>query len=802
MKQDIILALRSLIKDLSFLAVSCLSLGIGFGLNITIAAAAIHLLLQPLPFNASRIVTIWESNLHQKLPQVTLSPANFFDFRTGSHSVTDLLCFTHHSPVMQLNGRQEEVSAAFVSSPLSTITNIKPMLGREFGAADFSAAGGRVVILSYTCWKDWFSGASNTLGRLITIDQKPYTVVGIMPPEFTFPYPLVATPVKVWIPSETSPVGATRRFHGYYVLGRLGPHVTLRSAQTEAHSIATRLQRLYPFTNKDWSFSVIPLRKQVIRDSSRLLALLISAAVVLLCIALMNVSIIWLSRQLANIRRLSIQFAVGASRGQVLRGLLIENIAFSFVGALIGVLMSRSAAPALSRIAIHYSLIGNTRVLYPTPILVIAAIAASIVFGVASGIVPALFVVRSALRTPLPGSSQLAIQRPGFLTVHEALAALQVFLSVMLLASATFLVQNYRGLLKSEFGRRANRVVVANIRPPVVNYIDPVQRVTFYSSVLERIERLPGVVSCAAVSALSLPEGGQLAVSSSANDNNERIKHADLFVITPGYFRTVGARITTGRGISELDRSSAAPIVIINETLRQQMGTAGGLGKQILIHNLGAAPFTIVGVVADIDHFSLVRRHTPELYVSFYQKPLVQMWLLVNTSKDDPSSVWRELRHTVSGLDMAATVTGLSTFDQMQEQELGVPHLQALLVGGIGFLAFPLTVLGVWGVIAYHSARRTREVAVRLAVGAAFSDVLSLFFKQALIIVATGLVPGVCASFFIARALRSVVSVPVSTSLPAATIVVLISACIITLASCYPALRVTRVNPSVVLKDS
>jgi putative ABC transport system permease protein len=793
---------RALRRAPGFVAVAALSLGFGFGLNTALFSAMVHVLLTPLPFpSPERLVTVWETNERQAIPQVTLSPANFFDVKDSARSFSELGFFSNFRPALRNRDREEEIPAVFVSSDWNALTGARPALGRGFGPEDFAPAAPRVVLLSDGCWRRWFDGDERIVGRAISLDGQAYTAVGVMPPGFVFPYPLVPDPAEAWIPSIDERAGAARKFHGYYVVGRLQPRVRLEAASRELAAIADRLRRQYPATNKNWSFSLVPLQAQLAHDYRRLLFLLGGASCLVLVVACANVNLMWLARILARRREIAVRLALGASAWRIVRELLTESVAVALLGGLLGVAAGAAGQRAIGRFAALHNFVPSSDAFRVDPAAVAGALLIAMIVGVLSGVLPAMHAVRTAARNPgdrLPRHGP----KPSYIFGSRGtLSIVQLSLSTALLIAAGVLLESYWRLLHSDFGRRSADIIVARVRPPNARFRDPVQRIAFYSSLLDRVHGLPAAYSGAAISSLALPEGAQLHFKpEQARQADQADELADFYIATPGYFQTIGAVIVRGRDFSAGDARGRAPVVVINQSLARRYWPAeDAIGKRVVVQNMGQEPYTIVGVIKDVDHFNLARVHQPELYFSFFARPLVQMWLVVNAGANG-GELFRALQREAWSLDREAAVTSFSSFERMQEKSLSRPQLQTLLVSCLALLALGLSILGVYGVVSYYSAQHVREIAIRLALGATARQVIGLFLSNTVMIVGVSLACGIAISIALDRLLQSFLfgfgAPPISTI---AAVSVLLSA--VALAATYiPARRSSRLDPAAVLK--
>jgi putative ABC transport system permease protein len=794
--------LRNLLRTPLFLIVACLSLGAGFGLNAAVYAALQNIVLRPLPFaEPDRLMTVWEANPSAGIPQISVSLGNFADLQRA-RSFDTLTAFFPRSTVLTTEDRQEEIQGVAVSSGIEPITGTHPQFGRDFLSSDFAADAAPVVILSHNLWQNWMQQRRDIVGRSIDIDRQLYTVVGVMPPGFSFPYPVVQSPVQAWFPSRFSSAGAPRKFHGAYVIGKLAAGASSTSAAAELQAIGQRLASSFPATNRNWSFQIVPLHELIVQDSRRLLLLLLLTSMLILVIASTNNSIMWLSRHLLEFRPLALRIALGASRGVLIRSLVLESVVLAAIGAALGLAFNGLGEPVLMQFCMTRGWITDPGTFSMNSSVLIATLGLSLLIGALSGIVPAWISVRTASRQSITQTDHLLFGRDRSFRVHGTLACLEIALATMSLLIAATLLIEYRTALANGFGRRTDQVIAAKIKPPDAKYAPPPQRLAFYAALLERVNGLPGVDSAALISGTSLSAGLTLRVSKPGLTDGDRSREeADLYIVTPGYFETVGARIAQGRDFTENDGSNAQPVVIISEILSRQLWQGNNpIGKQLILENSGGTPHTVIGVVHDIDHFAFSRRHVKDIYVPLRQRPWIQMWLLVN-SPARATNLFLDLQRTAWNLDRETSVTSFSTFRQLQEREISAPQARTILLAALTLLALVLTVLGVYGVIAYQGTQRAKEIALRLAMGATRIDVLLMFLKQSMLIAVFGVTIGICAAMGVTHLVKSMMLVSESIGIGTFVLTAMLVFVIVLGASVIPAARASWRDPAKVLKN-
>jgi len=799
---DLHYAVRNLGRYPAFVLAAVLSLAFGFGLNALLLSGAGRILTAPLPFAAAdRLVTVWESNLRQGLPEVTLSRGNFLDVRGSAKSFEMLTSYVIFRPVLRQEDVPEEIAAVLVTPNWLEMTGVHPLLGRGFTEEEYLPAAHPVVIISHRCWRTRFGGDKGIIGKSVELDRVLYQVVGVLPPGFDFPRPLIPELIDAWVPSRISPAEATRKFHGLYTVGRLRPGVTIEQANAELSDIGLRLRQMYPATNSGWTLFGVRLRDQVTRDSRRLLVLLGSVSILILLIATANVSIMWFARAIARRRDVSLRLALGASGWSAIRPLLIETVLLASAGALTGLLVVSTSTELIGTFAATNRLIYDPNLFRTTAATTSAIAFLALLTGLAAGAGPALYIVRRAATDPA-GQMQRTQIADGWFGAHSALAMLQIALSVTVLTGSGLLGINYWLLVHSDFGRRSSNVVVARIRPPIRAYADPSDRRRLYSSLVEGVRSLPGVYAAGLASALSLPEGGELHIhTEGVGAGAQKPQLADVYIVSPGFFPALGAVIDQGRDFGDADTEDRPPVIIVNSSLaRRYWPGENPIGKRVVIENMGKAPHTIVGVVQDIEHFNLTRTHQPEIYAPFLQRPYVQMWAIAATSTD-PAALFNAVQHLTWAIDRDVYVTNFGTFEELHASTISKPRLQTFAISAMGGIALLLTVLGVYAVVAYQSAQRLREFAIRTAMGASPLKLFACIMNKVGVLVTVGAFIGLVGALAASRLVRwFLFGASALTPLAMIGSVALVSLAIACGAS-VPAFKATRVPPMEVLKE-
>jgi predicted permease len=764
---SVLRAIRSLCGDIRFTLIALISLAVGFGLNSAIVWSAWTSLTRPLPFDRGQeLISIWESNSDQQIQEATVSAANFIDIQESSSSFESVAHAVVNRLPVRLQGEDEEFLSAQVSKDFARVLSVAPVLGRSLEESDFAPSAPRAVLLSYSSWQTRFGGRPEVLGRTITINSQPATVVGVMPRGVAFPFPLVSEPVDLWFPTMISAENSARRFHGLYVVGRLKGGVPLVQAQSELDVLAARLAQQYPNTNKGWRFLAIPLSTRVVRDSSRLLLILGIASSLLLLAAIANVTLLWLTRALTKSKDFGIRLAVGASRNSLLLDLLAETAVLSVLGGALGVALTFAFLAWLSRVASAFNIyLGDQPMLFDQR-LVIATLLGSVILGTTAAFLPARYVIRQAesqtqshLRSSRGSSAMYWTSGP--------LVLLQVAVSLTLLLGTCTLLQSFWRLVDAGANASRGKIASAQISLPVPRYAPPALRLRFSETILENLRRAPGIQAAALTSELSQADGGELRYSTDPNlTNPEAITLAKFYIVSEGYFETIGASLISGRTFRSEDLRQR-PVVIVNEALAGSSWPQGNpLDKKLWIQNMGTDPYLVVGVVRNINHFQASSTPRPTVYLSMHARPQTRFWIVAQTTGSDAALIPSLFRTYTREIDPEVPLTGAATFSDLGSRVLLRPKLQLLIVASSAVLALILTVLGIYGLVSFQISRECKEIAIRWAIGASSYQLGAAHLKRTGVLLLVGVGSGFAGGLALSRLMAKIVLDAIAMPLP------------------------------------
>jgi len=807
---DVRYALRLLLKTPTYTAVAVATLALGIGANAAIFSVIDGVMLRPLPYpEINRIVVINEQVRDGQ--RMSVSWPNFQDWK-AQNSVFESLGIYRGATLNLTGGDQpERLNGSMVSSDTLRTMGIEPMRGRAFSRAEDERGAPRVVIVSERLWRTRFGADPGLVGREITLNGESHTVVGIMPRAMRFPSRLT----DVWVPLGlvVDRLPTSRGTHpGLTAVGKTKPGVTFDQARAELETIAQRLADQYPQSNSNVTVSMIEYYELVVANIRPALTILMGAVGFVMLIACANLANLMLARAEGRQREIAIRSALGAGRGRVVRQLLTESILLAAAGGLLGALLAHwgvqafvasqpTSVPRIDLIAV------DVRVL-----TFVAAL--SILTGVLFGLAPALRAsspdLLVALKEGSRGTGSSARRLRGALIVAE------VALAIVLLVGAGLTIRSFSQLMAVEPGFNPEGVVTMRLTLPDAKYPDRARWTAFHQELVRRVVTLPGVEAAGINSAVPLEGGGSEApviVEGQPMPTHDRPAPTCLFQTTsPDYFRAMQIHVLSGRVFTDQDSESSLPVVVVDESLAERLFKGQeAVGKRIAFELQGghsddpsvARPLwrEVIGVVRHVKHYGLVNEPPfVQLYAPFRQLPTYMherrpaMALVVRTAIE-PDAIASALRREVAGIDRDIPVYGLQTMRAYVAQTTEQPRMNMMLLGLFGGLALMLAVVGIYGVLSYTVTERTREIGIRMALGATRSDVLRLIVGQGMALTLAGVVIGIAASLAIVRFLRTMLF-GVSPYDPAtfAAIAALLSA-VALVAAFVPGRRASNVNP-------
>ena len=800
MAGEVRVVLRRLRRSPGFTAAAVLTLALGIGANTALFTLADAAILRPLPYpGADRLLLLWEAQPGAGKARELVSGANFKDWRREARSLDGMAAWTTWGLVLTGAGEPEELRSVLVTPDAFRLLGATPALGRAFLPEEEITGRDRVAVLSHAFWSGRFGGDSGVVGRTLTLDGRPHTVVGVMPKGFRFPD---EGAVALWTPLALDAAEfrgrSERRFS---VIGRLAPGATLAAARAELALIGRRLAAAHPESNTGWSVAAVPAVEAVTSGGRSAVTLLLGTVALVLLLACANVAHLFLARTMDRERELSVRVALGGGPARLLRLLMLECAVVVALGALGGVALAIWAVPMVQ--ALDPGLLPawregsvDARVLGFTAGLLIP-----VVF--ACGMLPALHGLRLGASTARGGVRHTDGRERARL--RRGLIAAEVSLAAVLLATAGLHLRSLVRLQQVDPGFDATRVLAATVFLSGPRYDSDERQMRFFDGLLERLATQPGIAAAGAVTTLPMnPVGIDYDLPFSADGSpppaGAERREVDFRVVGGDYFAVLGIPVAPGRAFDATDHEDGAPVVLINRTLADRdFAGANPVGRQVWVGGrIGQA--TVVGVVGDVRHRGLGALPRPEIYVPFRQYPHGGMTVVVR-GPGDPADLARRVKDAVYALDPGQPISDLTTLPDLIQGSVAPQRFTLVLLGGFAVLALLLATLGVYGIVAYAVAGRTREIGVRLALGAAGREVRRAVVGPALRPALAGVVLGGAGAVLLGRAFAPDLY-QVSPHDPLTYLVVALVLIATAAAACaIPARRASRIDPAIALRS-
>jgi len=799
--QDIRYTARSLRANAAFATAAILCTALGVGATATIFSAVYATLIRPLPFQKpDELVAVYAGIPTKNLTGVNISYPDYTSWRDESKSFTALGIWTWNSPSFTGEGAggAERVEGAEVSPNLFPLMGVRPILGRTFVESEGVQGNAHVVILGYGVWQRRFSGDRNIVGRTVTIDLQPYTVVGIMPRGFAFP-----ENGQAWVPFVPfrDELHGNRGYAG--AIGRLRPGVTPQLAQRDLDVVMERLAREFPNENEGWRAEVLPLRDDLVGKLKRPLQVFAAAVVLVLLIACANVANLTLTRGAARQREIAVRTALGAGRGRLVRQLVTESLILSALGGVLGAVITvygvRLLRLGFPNDVPYYIPIGVN-----VPTLVFAAIV-SVISGLAFGIIPAFRTTDGSLALALREGGRGGSDGPSRGRLRNAIVVGELALSVTLMIGAGLLVKSYRALATTTLGFEEKGILSFRITLPSAKYESRERRLAFYELLQQRLQALPSVASVGL--AQGIPFSGWNVQASVIAKGWPKPKPGEDFdshyqYVSPTFFRTIGVPLQRGRGLAESDRDTVNFVGVINATFaRRAFPNEDPIGKQVQVGGDSKDPWiTIVGVIQDYRHYRLPEPMGPGLYLPIGNYPPYTETVAIRVKSGDPAALMPSVRSLLRELDADMPPYRIMTFEQAVGQSLWRQRFQGLVIAVFAVLALLLAAVGIYGVISYSVAQRTREFGVRVALGAQVRDIVGMVVRHGALLAAWGVVLGVLGGALLTQFLAGLLYATQPRDPAVFSLVALGLGLVAMVAASVPAWRATAVDPLVAMR--
>lgn len=807
MIQDIRYAARKLSRTPGFTAIAAFTLALAIGATTAIFSVIDGVLLTPLPFREpERVVRV--TNMRAGNRMVSSVP-DFVDFQKQTKSFASMAGIDNQAMNLTGGGDPERLQAARVGASFWGLLGVNPSLGRGFAPNEDALAAGRVVVLSDGLWKRRFGADRRIVDKTITLDGNSYTVIGVGPPRFSYP-----DRPDLWVPlrftkDDLSPDG--RGAHWLGVIARLAPNVSVKQASGEMVALTKRLEQQFPESNTGMTGTVIPLQEYMVGDVRPALYVMLGAVAFVLLIACANVANLLLVRAAARESEMAVRTALGAGAWRIIRQLVTESVLLAVVGGVFGTLLALWGVDLLLAMApqglprIEEVKVNGTVLLFTAGVTALT--------GVLFGIFPALTTARAnvsgMLKDGMRGSSGGVASR----RARNSLVMAEMALAVVLLVGAGLLIRSFSKLLAVDPGFRAERVVTYSIAAPETKYGKYPELRALATGLIERMKRIPGATGAAIVTGLPLSNmmmRTSAHIEGTPQERPAERKATDVTMVTPGYFTTMGIPIVNGRDFTDRDGSGAPVVAIINqEFAKRYFPNENPLGKRITLGweqdtaatggnmTLGGE---IVGIVGNVKRRGLSQEVYPETYAS-YMQPTFSSFSVVVKSTADPSTVMAAIRAQVRELDRDLPLSELRQLKELVSQSVSRPRFYTMVLGVFASIALVLAAVGIYGVISYAVSLRTRELGIRIALGATGRQVSGLVLQQGVTLALAGVVIGGAGAYWLTRLLTKllfgVTATDPFTYLGVAALLTAIAAL-----ACYiPARRAARVDPLLAMRE-
>jgi putative ABC transport system permease protein len=801
--QDVRYGARTLRKNPGFTFFAAVVLALGIAANTAIFSIADTVLLRPLPYrDAGRLVMVWEDSAPYGFPRDTPAPGNFSDWKARNEVFEDMAASSDGTFNLTGDGNPQEILGRYVTANLFSVLGTRVALGRDFRPEDDIPGTARVAILSHGLWLQRFGGDPQIVGKEMHLNYEKYAVIGVMPRGFQFP----DREAQLWVPAQfTKERLANHGNHFLNVVARLKPGIPLKTANANLATIAKQLEKEHPEENAKVGAYAIPLREEISGDIRPAILVLVGAVCFVLLIACANVANLLLARASGRRREMALRLTLGASRGRVIRQMLTESILLATLGGSTGLLLSFWGTPFLaSLIPAGIAPLSGTEV---NGRVLLFTLVVSITTGMLFGIMPALRVSGLDLVDSLKQGGGRSGLGSGGRRLRDALVVCEVALAIVLLSGAALMIRSLENLYHLDPGFRADHVLVMRTPLPRQKYEAFAPRAAFYDQVLERVDRIPGVVAAGYTTWVPLTNTGGatgILVENQPTPPPGQRLIPNVRIVSRNYTRALRMKLIKGRLFDEHDGAGTQAVALINETMARECWHGGDpIGRRFTRGDPPEKPewITVAGIVGDVHQAGLDVPARPEMYLPYQQQDFgfEPEYLAVRIS-GDPMLLAEAVRKEVWTVDKEQPVAGVMPLEDLVDDNLAPRRIQASLLGGFAGMALLLASLGIYAVLSFAVTQRTQEIGVRVALGAEPGDVLHLVFSQGLKLFLIGAALGLAAALALSRTLTHLLyGVSAYDPVSFASVTILLAG--VTLLACYiPARRATRVDPMVALR--
>ncbi len=797
MIENIRYSVRLLFRQPAFTATAVLMLALGIGGNSAMFSLVNGILLKPLPYqDPDRLYYVWNRNQLRQRPQASLSAVEFLEYSRNTAAFESASGTFNYTATIKIQGEPQRVYTTMVTPEYFETIGVRPVLGRGFTADEGKTGGNKAVVLTDACWRIRFGGDAAALGKALSVEGESHTIVGVLPP-----MPGDFRAAEMYLPLVLTPEHMEAREGRFLtVIGRLKSGRTPQQAEAELRAVSSRLAQEDPASQRGWEVWLAPMLGEVTGEAKEPLYLLSAAVALVLLIVCANLAGLVTVRASARRREIAVRSALGAGNRQIAGQLLIESLTLAAFGGAAGLAVSWLLVKALARVnwvdlprlkdvAIDPAVLAYTFLL---------SVAAGVLFGIAPALQTARLNLADAIREESRGSSG-SLRRSLF---RSALVIGEVALSVILLVCAGLLVRTFHHLGRIDTGFRTDNVLTLRTTLPEAAYPDPAKRVLYVRRVLEKIRALPGVTAAGVTTALPMMGvNWHATVSIAGKSSSDRPETVTYNTLTPGYLESISARLTRGRHFTDSDSHDAPPVVIVSEEfVRRHFSNEDPIGRMIRMKvSKFEATAQIVGVVQNIRHLRPDEPPRAVVYQPYAQLPWQFLSFAIRT-RGEPLNEASAVRRAFMEVDPELPVDRVMPLGGLVDRALAQQKLALYLLTGFALLAVALACIGLYGVLAVAVAQRTREIGIRMAIGATSADALRLIIRQGLMLTLCGVAAGLALAPLATRTMRNLLYgvAPLDPLTYAYVAALLIG---VSLAACFiPALRASRVDPAIALR--
>jgi putative ABC transport system permease protein len=801
--RDIRYSIRLLRKSPAFFIVAVSILGLGIGANTVMFSVVNAVVVRPLPFpGADRLVQVWHVPPPAQFPGArtfSVSPANYFDWRAQNDVFERMAIYTRGNGSLTGPGQEPvAIRAGVVSVDFFDVLGVKPVRGRLFKAGEDERGQDDVVLISEALWQTRFGGDAGLLGRAISVNGRPRTVVGIIPNPLTFP-----AEAGLWMPLVFSAEQRTvRGIHDFTVVARLKTDASIARAQAAMDTISRRLERQYPADNTGWGALVISLQDDLVGDTRTALLLLLGAVGFVMLIAAANLANLLLAKTLGRAKEIAVRTALGAGRYQIVQQMLCETLLLGLMGGALGLVLAKSSLMAI--VAFVAQELPRAGEINLDASVLAFTFGVSLVVGVVAGLMPAWQLTRSNVQGSLKRGLTRTVTNSSERRVRNALVTSEVALALVLLVGAGLLIRTIGMLRAVDPGFDPRNVLTVLLVAPPTRYPTPLDTTRFFNRVMERIQAMPGVETASAIDFLPLTGGSTQPVAAEGAPQRVMSEQPEVAVrrITPGYLRATKTRLVAGRDFTDADAADRSPVVLVSESMaRQFWPTQTPIGRRLTLTFTPGVVWEVVGVIGDVKLRGLgVREPVAALYAPFAQRPGAALSLVVRTLVP-PQTLASSIAAAVHAIDPDLPLINVRTLDEVVGASIAQQRFAMQLLAAFAALALFLAAVGIYSVLSYTVRQRVQEIGIRMALGAPASGVVRMVVLEGLKPTLVGLMVGVAIALALGRLLSTMIFGVTPHDAATLAAVATMTALVGIGASLGPAYRATQIDPLIALRE-